>query len=1079
MKKLINIYTIAFICILNIQGQNVTTPQIIPASPDAAGIGKYGAYPVSHYTGVPVISIPLYELNAGEITLPISLSYHASGIRVDDIASSVGLGWSLNAGGCISVDVKGKPDIIPAEYYAGNLTNRPYTRYNAISFEQYLDRSQDINLRLPRSVLIEIASGSTNFDMEPDIYNFNIGDISGQFIIDDNNNIRFFKNSAGLKAMYDKASFSFIVIDNKGKKYIFKDKELTTTIGWKWGMNTNYTFQSAGLLPGNSGYSAWYISQIIGENGIDTVDFEYETAVEKYTTRKMGHLSSQSINYSGDAANCSKSIVNQGSWILPPNISADFNSSIIYHHKQQLSEIRYKQAPTIIKFDKSNRLDINGGNKIDKISVLYDNNNILSWNFSYDYFNTVWESNETDPQFPTTSIALLNKRLKLNSIQETGKNALSIKKPYVFNYYDEYLNLPYRNCTNGFDHWGYFNSELFADEDVNNGLKSFPEKTSSYSFPILPQEGIFLPYSGTSSDEPPAHFTIFGNSLNTNSYLVPNFSFGGNREPSEYYAKALSLKSICYPTGGISEFEYECNSYTSVWNSTQTGKTGGIRIKKIVDKTDNDSIVKQYEYAGGIVYSLPNYLNIDYHIKKRYSEFRRFNNFSDISPYSYGEKIGYSQVVEKLIDSKTNASSKIIYNFYSPVDYALGCYEKIGLIMSISNTRINQSDNLYSNPNIGRNIIRPFDISILGKSYKYGLIKSIQQYKNNTLINEEFREYDNITGDLIFGNRFTTHEGWLFDANCTYYNELGSLFSYYFINIYFHETGKNFLKRKTEKVYDISGANPVIKSTIYEYDTNTELLKSSTDSIGNKMIRSEIKYPTNYTNFPYYQGNPHPLQQMQMRNMINYPIEQKTFVNSKLTNAIITTYLSDNPSSSTGKIFPNAIYGLNTNVPMTDFAALTAGDGNTAYNFNSNISQEMTYTYYPDGNTKEVKSNKTGVTTTYLWSYKGQYPVAEIINGTYSTVVYALNGYSPVTLINSLTPDMTKVNLLRTSIYLGSAQVNTFTYSPLVGILTKTDSRGIITYYEYDNMNRLKETYIIENGVKKVLQKYDYHYQNQ
>lgn len=62
-------------------------------------------------TGVPDISIPIYTIRLGAFELPVRLSYHASGIRVNDVASTVGLGWTLDAGGCISRSVNGAPDL--------------------------------------------------------------------------------------------------------------------------------------------------------------------------------------------------------------------------------------------------------------------------------------------------------------------------------------------------------------------------------------------------------------------------------------------------------------------------------------------------------------------------------------------------------------------------------------------------------------------------------------------------------------------------------------------------------------------------------------------------------------------------------------------------------------------------------------------------------------------------------------------------------------------------------------------------------------------------------------------------------
>ena len=75
--------------------QEVELNKIVQVSPDAAALGKYGEYPVGLYTGIPSINIPFYEINSGRIKIPIGISYNAGGIKVEEIASSVGLGWAL------------------------------------------------------------------------------------------------------------------------------------------------------------------------------------------------------------------------------------------------------------------------------------------------------------------------------------------------------------------------------------------------------------------------------------------------------------------------------------------------------------------------------------------------------------------------------------------------------------------------------------------------------------------------------------------------------------------------------------------------------------------------------------------------------------------------------------------------------------------------------------------------------------------------------------------------------------------------------------------------------------------------
>ena len=81
--------------------------KIVPPSPDAAKLASYIEAPVSHFTGQPSVEIPIYELKGKELSLPISLSYKTGGIKVEEISSGIGLGWSLMAGGMITRTVFG------------------------------------------------------------------------------------------------------------------------------------------------------------------------------------------------------------------------------------------------------------------------------------------------------------------------------------------------------------------------------------------------------------------------------------------------------------------------------------------------------------------------------------------------------------------------------------------------------------------------------------------------------------------------------------------------------------------------------------------------------------------------------------------------------------------------------------------------------------------------------------------------------------------------------------------------------------------------------------------------------------
>ncbi len=87
----------------------VKPPMLTPPPPDISALGKFGLIPVSNFSGIPSITYPVYTVRSGDLSLPISLMYHAGGLKVKEEASEVGLGWALSAGGSIVSTVRGHP----------------------------------------------------------------------------------------------------------------------------------------------------------------------------------------------------------------------------------------------------------------------------------------------------------------------------------------------------------------------------------------------------------------------------------------------------------------------------------------------------------------------------------------------------------------------------------------------------------------------------------------------------------------------------------------------------------------------------------------------------------------------------------------------------------------------------------------------------------------------------------------------------------------------------------------------------------------------------------------------------------
>jgi hypothetical protein len=144
---------------------------LTPPSPNAASLFKFEDIPVSGHTGTPSVNIPLVTVKGKYLSHTFGLSYHASGIKVNEVASSVGLGWALQGTNVISRVVEGLPDESSNGYKSST------------SFETKMDQVYAGTLPMNDASVISAVISAYNkiIDSKPDIFTFNAGGYSGKF----------------------------------------------------------------------------------------------------------------------------------------------------------------------------------------------------------------------------------------------------------------------------------------------------------------------------------------------------------------------------------------------------------------------------------------------------------------------------------------------------------------------------------------------------------------------------------------------------------------------------------------------------------------------------------------------------------------------------------------------------------------------------------------------------------------------------------------------------------------------------------------------------------------------------------
>ncbi len=402
------------------------TTQVSPMTPNAAALAKYVDVPVSYYTGTPQISVPLYELKSGSLSVPIALSYHASGNRVSDAASNVGLGWTLIAGGSISRSVRGLPDEASHGYLSeGRKINNPYFGCNGDPGDHcdYL-----------RNISVENA-----IDSEPDVFFLSLPAGEGvKFVFDYNGNI-VMQNYQQIQITKDAAMLNWTVITEDGTRYKFGR---TGIYGGR--DSTSVTLVGAGF---RTYPSAWHLSQVISPDRQDTISFGY-----KWSSQYQFDDPKQEIIYQKDVyATWMRSHVDPNIVNCPDKPHASFSPGSTAMVQRMISKISTRHASVEFFLSPNTRYDLIGDRSLDSIAIRRTDASIIkTFGLKHGYFGKNSEENT---------------RLKLSKVIEYSAAGSSLP-PYEF-YYNEKNSLPPRDSYKQ-DHWGYYN---------NNPAQTFIPKT--------------------------------------------------------------------------------------------------------------------------------------------------------------------------------------------------------------------------------------------------------------------------------------------------------------------------------------------------------------------------------------------------------------------------------------------------------------------------------------------------------------------------------------------------------------------------------------------------------------------------
>jgi hypothetical protein len=379
-------------------------PKVIPPTPEAAALFKYMDYPVDYSTGLPQISIPLYEIRSGSLSLPISISYHASGRKVSDETGAVGLGWTLQAGGMISRTIYGKPDderwTFPSPF------KRADELSNATDFLYLASVGHHPNYGF-----------NPYYDTQYDIFSYSVNNLSGKFVLRD----EYLAKTAAVTIPHKPHLIEWHKTTTQYVVQYFDYINITDDKGIVYRFGKSVKDGAVYLEKTSEGVSSWLLTEIISADKSDTISFKYKGFTGERISISQQSIITQDV-YAGRVPQLRHNY----------EVTENETTNRSYYSMQRLTEIKFKQGKVLFSLNGTT-------NTITSLEIKNrKNETVKSVDFTLSALNAM-----SDGIKPVEKLDRVAFKDKFGNLAEK----------YDFNYYSS-SSINVRAC----DMWGYYNA---------------------------------------------------------------------------------------------------------------------------------------------------------------------------------------------------------------------------------------------------------------------------------------------------------------------------------------------------------------------------------------------------------------------------------------------------------------------------------------------------------------------------------------------------------------------------------------------------------------------------------------------